>query len=128
MKVSTAYKHYKKGIREVMRGGKRVFQIKTERGNWKTVPRSANVWHRGNGKFSHYTRKMDKKAFPGAGTVEGKKKRGKSTYPHTGDKQYKPPSKRFIPGTTKKKDAKYGKAKRRKGLLRRFWSKFRYDY
>jgi hypothetical protein len=118
VKVSTAKNMRKGGIRQIRRGNQVYYEIRTESGKWKQVPRNAKVWHRGNGKWSHYTGKVDKK-LPKAGGVEGKKR-----YGHTGDKRYQTPKNRYIRGTTRKKDAKYGKARKRKRTLRERFNQF----
>ena len=99
VKISTALKMRKGGVRRIKPKGKKArYQIRTESGHWKDVPKNAKVWHRGRGRWSHNTRKIDRQ-LPNAGSVEGKKR-----YGHTGDKPY----------STKKKGARYGKAKQKK--------------
>ena len=107
MKVSTAKKQRKGGIRQIRYKNKTMYEIRTESGNWKKVPKNANVWHRGRGSWSHNTKKIDKQ-LPGAGSQEFKKRGG-----HTGDKKY----------STHKKGAKYGRAKRY-GTKKRRWKLF----
>jgi len=82
MTVREAIEKYGTGYKVGIIKRKNKYYIRTEAGHWKTVTLKTKVWHRGKGRWSVYTGKVDRNRL--AGTIVSEKRHKR--YKHTGDK------------------------------------------